>query len=98
MELWEMGSWNRTWALDVADNASGGVVHELDSDLSDTSSGTCNNQPLPLSFPIFPPPCDVPVRPKTRVTLTSLTGTFDVSMMAIYFNQLLLRLPQISLY
>jgi hypothetical protein len=40
MGLWEMGSWNRTWALDVANNASGGVVHELDSDLSDTSSGT----------------------------------------------------------
>lgn len=31
---------NRTWALDVADNASGGVVHELYSDLSDTSTGT----------------------------------------------------------
>lgn len=29
----------RTWALDVADNASGGIVHELDSDLSDTSTG-----------------------------------------------------------
>lgn len=30
----------RTWALDVADNASGGVVHELNSDLSNTSTGT----------------------------------------------------------
>ena len=31
---------NRTWALDVADNASGGIVHELNSDLGDTSTGT----------------------------------------------------------
>jgi hypothetical protein len=30
----------RTWALDVADNAAGGVVHELNSDLSNTSTGT----------------------------------------------------------
>lgn len=30
----------RTWALDIADNASGLVVHELNSDLSDTSSGS----------------------------------------------------------
>lgn len=30
----------RTWALDVADNASGGVVHELNSDLGNTSTGT----------------------------------------------------------
>jgi hypothetical protein len=47
--LWEKDRWGyRTWALDVADNASGGIVHELDSDLSDTSSGTCDYQPLAL--------------------------------------------------
>ena len=27
--------------------------------------------------------CDVPVRPRTLVTLTSLTGTFDASMIAV---------------
>lgn len=32
----------RTWALDVADNASGGIVHKLNSDLGDTSTGTCS--------------------------------------------------------
>lgn len=32
------------WSLDVADNASGGVVHELDSDLSNTSTGTGTTQ------------------------------------------------------
>ena len=32
------------WSLDVADNASGLVVHELDSDLSDTSSGSGTTQ------------------------------------------------------
>lgn len=31
---------NRTWALDVTDDGTGGVVHELDSDLSNTSTGT----------------------------------------------------------
>lgn len=98
--MWKK-SWNRTWTLDVADNASGGIVHELDSDLSDTSSGTCNHQPLSLPFPISAPPRDrenVPVRPRTRVTLTSLTGTFDVSMFAICSNQCLLLVPAISMY
>ena len=31
---------SHTWALDVADNASGGIIHELDADLGDTSTGT----------------------------------------------------------
>lgn len=39
-----LGMWKqdmiRTWALDVADNASGGIVHELDSDLGNTSTGS----------------------------------------------------------
>ena len=30
----------RTWALDVSDDASGGVVHELDADLGHTSTRT----------------------------------------------------------
>jgi hypothetical protein len=32
------------------------------------------------------------------VTLTSLTGTFDVSMFAICSNQCLLLVPAISMY
>jgi hypothetical protein len=96
------GGCNRTWPLAVTDNASGCIVHELDSDLSDTSSGTCNHQPLSLSFTISLSPPDarenVPVRPRTRVTLTSLTGTFDVSMFAICSNQHLLIGYLISVY
>lgn len=30
-----------TWSLDVADNATGGVVHELDADLANTSTRAC---------------------------------------------------------
>lgn len=30
---------------------------------------------------------NIPVRPKTRVTFTSLTGTFEDSILAIYSNQ-----------
>jgi hypothetical protein len=41
----------RTWALDVADNASGSIVHELDSDLCDTSSRACTHQLLALHSP-----------------------------------------------
>src|SRR5690242_3159831 len=32
----------RTWALDVADDASGGIVHELNTDLGHTSTRTYN--------------------------------------------------------
>lgn len=32
---------NRTWTLDVADDGAGGVVHELNTDLGNTSTGTC---------------------------------------------------------
>lgn len=31
----------RTWSLDVADDGAGGVVHELNTDLGNTSTGTC---------------------------------------------------------
>lgn len=40
-----------TWALDVADNASSGIVHELDSDLSNTTTGTY----IPSVLPLLPP-------------------------------------------
>jgi hypothetical protein len=33
--------WLRTWALDVADDGTGLVVHELDAALSDTTTGAC---------------------------------------------------------
>jgi hypothetical protein len=29
----------RTWALDVADDGAGGVVHELDADLGHATAG-----------------------------------------------------------
>lgn len=32
---------NLTWTLDVADDGTGGVVHELNTDLGNTSTGTC---------------------------------------------------------
>lgn len=32
---------HRTWTLDVADDGAGGVVHELNTDLGNTSTGTC---------------------------------------------------------
>lgn len=81
----------RTWALDVADDASGGVVHELDTDLGNTSSGTYNTKPISNPFArtsflpsIAPlPHGNAPVRPKTRVTFTSLTGTLEESIVAI---------------
>jgi len=42
---------HRTWALDVADNASGCVVHELNSDLSHTTTGTYSIIPsVPCPF------------------------------------------------
>ena len=36
----------RTWALDVADDASGGIVHELNSDLRNTSTRTSPSEDL----------------------------------------------------
>jgi hypothetical protein len=42
---------NRTWTLDVTDDRSGGVVHELDADLGNTSTGTCtSSDPAPSPF------------------------------------------------
>lgn len=69
-----------TWALDVSDDGTCSIVHEFDADLSDTTSRACR-------FPVLLDLCalhfysflrkgvGVPVRPRTRVTLTSLTGT-----------------------
>ena len=83
----------RTGALDVADDASGRVVHEFDAHLCDTATGTwqCQQMPHPSNIPptdeeivvVEVEHFDVPVRPRTRVTLTSLTGTFDESMIAV---------------
>lgn len=33
---------SHTWSLNVTDNATGGVVHELDTDLGDTTTGACS--------------------------------------------------------
>ena len=80
----------RTWSLDVADDGAGGVVHELNTDLGNTSTGTCkyvrtvvlgeysSTHRADAYFVVL---C-IPVRPKTRVTLTSLTGTLEVSILA----------------
>ena len=81
----------RTRALDVADDGAGLVVHELDTALGDTTTGACVfRQPL---FPAWlslvsaaSPPRPrvrdrVPVRPRTRVTLTSLTGALADSIL-----------------
>lgn len=88
----------RTSALDVADDGTGLVVHELDTALGDTTTGACVSVSLRfLHFRAFPaaqsrgcppllhrllPMCGdrVPVRPRTRVTLTSLTGALAVSI------------------
>jgi hypothetical protein len=91
----------RTWALDVADDGTGLVVHELDTALGDTTTGACNiSVSLPFSQVTLHPPrfldCAlplslllvggirkfrVPVRPRTRVTLTRLTGALAESIL-----------------
>ena len=42
----------RTWALDVTDDGTGLVVHELDTALGDTTTGACRDrrQPAILSL------------------------------------------------
>jgi hypothetical protein len=45
------GQVKRTWALDVADDGTGLVVHELDTALSNTTAGACYfRQPYILSL------------------------------------------------
>lgn len=85
---------NRTWALHVSDDRSGLVVHELDADLGDTTARTYpSSQKIRFSFHRFDPSDilfhryqvsgkDAPVRPRTRVTLTSLTGCLEASIVA----------------
>lgn len=41
----------RTWALDVTDDASGLVVHELNANLGDTTTGACYVVSAILFFP-----------------------------------------------
>lgn len=73
-----------TRALDVADDGTGGVVHKLDAHLGDATTRTWSSnihqhwrtvtgQAVGLS---------VPVLPRTRVTLTSLTGVLEESIFA----------------
>lgn len=125
-----------TGSLDVSDDGSGLVVHELDAHLGDTTTGAYQHQHVSLYSPVNPylllidrnnfsawgavcvvraefleivviqthrrgkqepnfnilqASCDmsgeermgfvfVPVRPRTRVTLTSLTGAFEESI------------------
>jgi hypothetical protein len=45
------GQVKRTWALDVADDGTGLVVHEFDTALSNTTTGACSfRQPCILSL------------------------------------------------
>jgi len=48
-----------TWALDVTDDATSGVVHELNADLGDTSTGTYKKLQVSKLYQIIPPLCDV---------------------------------------
>jgi len=80
------GKMRLTGSLDVTDNASGGIVHKLDSDLGNTSTRTYNPSEhilIHYSPAVAALAANIPVRPKTRVTLTSLTGTLEESMIAI---------------
>lgn len=99
----------RTGSLDVTDDRTGLVIHELDAHLGDTTARTYNSSPLAsisLSCPPRPaalrrastcrsrgrrrqPPevlscidrdC-IPVRPRTRVTFTSLVGVLEASIL-----------------
>jgi hypothetical protein len=79
-----------TWALDVADDASGGVVHELDADLGHTSTRACNPSEsclviCPFAFPVCLDRIRgvrgfyVPVRPRTRaMSVMSLIQLFSM--------------------
>lgn len=83
----------RTGPLDIADNASGLVIHELDAHLCDSSSRAFKKSALIPSKTGKPHVGGfsavlgnggsdrVPVRPNTLVTFTSLTGTFDESIL-----------------
>jgi len=65
----------RTWSLDVADDATGSIVHEFDADLGDTTTGACSTVRYRCSFRHFRGlrisvsrimDRYVPVRPRTR--------------------------------
>lgn len=76
----------RTRALDVPDDGTSCVVHELDAHLGDTTTRTCMSIHISIGagggakiVGYF-----VPVLPRTRVTLTSLTGALEESIFATY--------------
>lgn len=115
----QSGRENRTGTLDVTDDGTGSVVHELNANLGNTTARACvakNRQQFVLQFVqssmavsessrvsssvcavlLFPVDSfsaagngglssflcvNVPVRPRTRVTLTSLTGTLADSIL-----------------
>lgn len=68
----------RTWALDVSDDGAGCVVHELDADLGNATTRACDCQNDLLYHVERCGEACIPVRPRTRVTLTSL---FSISML-----------------
>lgn len=72
-----------TWPLDVADDATRGIIHEFDADLGDTTARALIVSFSMHQFNQLTSRRDVPVRPRTRVTLTSLTGCLAESMMGM---------------
>ena len=63
-------------SLDVTDDGAGGVVHELDTNLSDTTTGASPSENLPNVQLLLHFPGEIA---RTLMTLASLTGAFDES-------------------
>ena len=77
-------SWspNLTWPLHVPDDTTGSIVHKLNSDLGNTTTRTTVYSDVSTAAFIewVSRAVQTYVRPRTRVTLTSLIGVFDASM------------------
>jgi hypothetical protein len=65
-------------SLDVTNDGAGGVVHELDTDLGDTTTGTSPSENLPNVQNLATTSFSGEIA-RTLMTLASLTGAFDES-------------------
>ena len=71
------------WSLDVPDDGSGLVVHELDADLGNATARAWHTSVcLNFSQLGYRVRDRIPVRPRTRMTFTSLTGCLVASISA----------------
>ena len=100
----------RTGSLDVTDDGTGLVVHELDANLSDTTTRTYTPHHQSPALIVQVPSIAlrgggvvwagkiVPVRPRTLVTLTSLTGALEESIVAVvmFCNSVGVRLQRVG--